>query len=105
EVVLRDEITTLEAQRKEDEMEKRRIEDAYTERVNGVSEELGFARSQLDSMKDASSKVEEMNKRMTEYRKVIEDLEKQLQSVQKERADLEMSVALYKQKYVLKTFE
>nr|CRZ22026.1 BMA-RABN-5 [Brugia malayi] len=98
EVVLRDEITTLEAQRKEDEMEKRRIEDAYTERVNGVSEELGFARSQLDSMKDASSKVEEMNKRMTEYRKVIEDLEKQLQSVQKERTDLEMSVALYKQK-------
>ncbi|CAG9540538.1 unnamed protein product [Cercopithifilaria johnstoni] len=98
EVVLRDEIATLEAQRKEDEMEKRRIEDAYTERVNGVSQELGFARSQLDSMKDASSKVEEMNKRMAEYRKAIEDLEKQLQSVQKERADLEMTVALYKQK-------
>lgn len=52
-------------------------------------------------MKDASSKVDEMNKRMTEYRKVIEDLEKQLQSVQKERADLEMTVALYKQKCVL----
>ncbi|OZC05716.1 FYVE zinc finger [Onchocerca flexuosa] len=98
EVVLRDEITTLETQRKEDEIEKRRIEDVYTERVNGVSQELGFARSQLDSMKDASSKVEEMNKRMTEYRKVIEDLEKQLQSVQKERADLEMTVAFYKQK-------
>ncbi|KAL4001750.1 Rabaptin-like family protein [Acanthocheilonema viteae] len=98
EVVLRDEIATLEAQRKEDEMEKRRIEDAYTERVNGVSQELGFARSQLDSMKDASSKVEEMNKRMIEYREVIEDLEKQLQSVQKERTDLEMTVALYKQK-------
>lgn len=47
EVVLRDEIATLEAQRKEDEMEKRRIEDAYTERVNGVSQELGFARSQV----------------------------------------------------------
>ncbi|KAM3724719.1 Rab GTPase-binding effector protein [Dirofilaria immitis] len=98
EVMLKDEITTLEAQRKEDEMEKRRIEDDYTERVNGVSQELGFARSQLDSMKDASSKVEEMNKRMTEYMKVIEDLEKELQSVQKERNDLEMTVALYKQK-------
>lgn len=58
---------------------------------------------QLDSMKDASSKVEEMNKRMTEYREVIEDLEKQLQSVQKERADLEMTVASYKQKCVLRT--
>ncbi|VDK81094.1 unnamed protein product [Litomosoides sigmodontis] len=100
EVVLRDEIATLEAQRKEDEIEKIRIEDAYTERVNGVSQELGFARSQLDSMKDASSKVQEMNKRMTEYREVIEDLEKQLQSVQKERADLEITVALYKQKCV-----
>lgn len=54
-------------------------------------------------MKDASSKVEEMNKRMTEYREVIEDLENQLQSVQKERADLEMTVALYKQKCVLTT--
>lgn len=47
EVVLRDEIATLEAQRKEDEMEKIRIEDAYTEQVNGVSQELGFARSQV----------------------------------------------------------
>lgn len=45
--MLRDEITTLKAQRREDEMEKKRIEDAYTKRVNGVSEELGFARSQV----------------------------------------------------------
>uniref|UniRef100_A0A915PT63 FYVE-type domain-containing protein n=1 Tax=Setaria digitata TaxID=48799 RepID=A0A915PT63_9BILA len=98
EVTLKDEIATLEAQRKEDEMEKRRIEDDYAKKVNGVSQELGFARSQIDSMKNASSKVEEMNKMMAEYRKVIEDLEKQLQSVQKERADLEMTVALNKQK-------
>lgn len=45
--MLKDEIATLEAQRKEDEMEKRRIQDVYTERVNGVSQELGFARSQV----------------------------------------------------------
>ncbi|VDM98030.1 unnamed protein product [Thelazia callipaeda] len=97
EVMLRDEIATLEVQRKEDEIEKRRIEHAYNEKVNGVNQELGFAWSQLNSMKDASSKVEEMDKQMAEYREVIEDLEKQLQAVQKERADLELTIASYKQ--------
>lgn len=51
-------------------------------------------------MQDASSKMEEMDKRVTEYQKVIEDLEKQVKSMQKERKDLEMTVALYKQRFL-----
>uniref|UniRef100_A0A915CH82 FYVE-type domain-containing protein n=1 Tax=Parascaris univalens TaxID=6257 RepID=A0A915CH82_PARUN len=47
EAVLRDEITMLQVQRREDEMEKHRLEHALTEQVNGVSEELGLARSEV----------------------------------------------------------
>uniref|UniRef100_A0A0M3HP45 FYVE-type domain-containing protein n=1 Tax=Ascaris lumbricoides TaxID=6252 RepID=A0A0M3HP45_ASCLU len=98
EAVLRDEITMLQVQRREDEIEKHRLEHALTEQVNGVSEELGLARSELSTLHDASHKMEEMDKRIIEYQAVIEELEKQVKSMQKERADLEMTLAAYKQK-------
>lgn len=37
----------LQVQRREDEIEKHRLEHALTEQVNGVSEELGLARSEV----------------------------------------------------------
>ncbi|VDN41090.1 unnamed protein product [Gongylonema pulchrum] len=49
-------------------------------------------------MQDASSKVEEMDKRVAEYQKVIEDLEKQVKTMQQERSEMEMTLATYKQK-------
>ncbi|VDM43462.1 unnamed protein product [Toxocara canis] len=98
EAVLRDEITMLQVQRREDEIEKQRLERALTEQVNGYSEELGLARSELSTLQDASQKMEQMEKRMVEYRAVIEELEKQVKSTQKERTDLEMTLAVYKQK-------
>lgn len=37
----------LQVQRKEDEIAKHRLAQALTDQVNGVSEELGLARSQV----------------------------------------------------------
>ncbi|VDK51926.1 unnamed protein product [Anisakis simplex] len=93
-----DEITTLKEQRREDELEKKRLEAALTEQVNGVSQQLGLARSELVTLQDASHKMEEMDKRIVEYQNVIEDLEKQVKSTHKERIDLEMTLNAYKQK-------
>lgn len=59
---------------------------------------------QLSTLHDASHKMEEMDKRIIEYQAVIEELEKQVKSMQKERADLEMTLAAYKQKLVLTLF-
>lgn len=98
EAVLRDEITMLQVQRREDSLEKQRLEQALTEQVNGVSEELGIARSELSTLHFQSQRVEEMDKRMAEYRAVIEELEKQVKSIQNERTDLEMQLSAYKQK-------
>lgn len=50
-------------------------------------------------MQDASSKVEEMDRRIADYKKFIEELEKQVKAMQKERSELEMTVAVYKQKF------
>ena len=44
---MRDEVTMLQVQRKEDHLEKQRLEAALTAQVNGVSEELGLARSEV----------------------------------------------------------
>ncbi|VDD85122.1 unnamed protein product [Enterobius vermicularis] len=95
---LKDEITMLQVQRKEDAIEKQRLEAALTAQVNGVNEELGLARSELSTLHGASRRVEEMDKLVVKYRIVIEELEKELKNLQKERKDLELSVATYKQK-------
>lgn len=95
---LKGEITMLQMQRKEDALAKQRLEAALTAQVNGVSEELGLARSELSTLHNASQRVEEMDKLVMEYRVVIEDLEKQLKNLQTERNELERSVATYKQK-------
>lgn len=41
-----------------------------------------------------------MDKLVVKYRIVIEELEKELKNLQKERKDLELSVATYKQKSI-----
>ncbi|VDN50978.1 unnamed protein product [Dracunculus medinensis] len=98
ETELKDEVTMLQVQRKEDEIAKHRLAQALTDQVNGVSEELGLARSQLSSLHNVSEKAEEMERRMGDYRSFIEDLEKQIKSMQKDRSELEITLASYKQR-------
>uniref|UniRef100_A0A0N5ADD9 FYVE-type domain-containing protein n=1 Tax=Syphacia muris TaxID=451379 RepID=A0A0N5ADD9_9BILA len=106
-----DEIATLQMQRKEDSLEKERLQMAWTSRVNDVNEELQMAKvqvlvsdlcyqffSKINTLQDTSQRTEELEKLVREYRVSIEDLEKQLKSLQNERNEFEVSVNNYKQK-------
>ncbi|MFH4983812.1 hypothetical protein AB6A40_010521 [Gnathostoma spinigerum] len=95
---LNDEIALLRTEQEEGKQEKLRQQRMFAERLNGISEQLAVARSQVSSFHDESQRRDGVDKKLAESTEKIEDLEKQVSIMKKEKAELEMTADLYRQR-------
>uniref|UniRef100_A0A914BUS3 FYVE-type domain-containing protein n=1 Tax=Acrobeloides nanus TaxID=290746 RepID=A0A914BUS3_9BILA len=95
---LKDELTLMQEQLKEEQIDRKRVEEQISKEYSKVTADLDFARNQLEGLHLESQRVEERNRQMEAYKKLISESEAKVANMQKERVELEKVIAEYRQK-------